>query len=51
MGIQVGQAGRESLYLPTYVRHPDFTVVRARGSSRTRTIKIAGRSERVVPIR
>ncbi len=23
-------------YLPTYVRHPDFTVVHARGSSRTR---------------
>ncbi len=38
-------------YLPTYVRHPDFTVVRARRPSRTRTIKIAGRSRRVVPIR
>jgi poly-gamma-glutamate synthesis protein (capsule biosynthesis protein) len=38
-------------YLPTYVRHPDFTVVRARGSSRARTIKVAGRSRRVVPLR
>ncbi|MGH2918084.1 MAG: CapA family protein [Solirubrobacteraceae bacterium] len=38
-------------YLPTYVRHPDFTVVRARGPSRSRTIHIAGRSKRVVPIR
>ena len=38
-------------YLPTYVRHPDFTVTRARGRSRSRTIKIAGRSGRVVPIR
>ncbi len=38
-------------YLPTYVRHPDFAVVRARGSSRTRTIRTAGRSGRVVPIR
>ena len=38
-------------YLPTWVSHPDFTVVRARGSSRIRTIKAAGRSRRVVPIR
>jgi poly-gamma-glutamate synthesis protein (capsule biosynthesis protein) len=38
-------------YLPTYVRHPDFTVVHARGRSRSRTIGIAGRSKRVVPIR
>jgi poly-gamma-glutamate synthesis protein (capsule biosynthesis protein) len=38
-------------YLPTYVRHPDFTVVRARGASRSRTIRVAGRSRRVVPIR
>jgi len=38
-------------YLPTYVRHPDFTVVGARGPSRTRTINVAGRSRRVVPIR
>ena len=38
-------------YLPTYVRHPDFTVVRARGPSRRRTIAVAGRSRRVVPIR
>jgi poly-gamma-glutamate synthesis protein (capsule biosynthesis protein) len=38
-------------YLPTYVRHPDFTVVHARGRSRNRTIGIAGRSKRVVPLR
>jgi len=38
-------------YLPTFVRHPDFTVVRARGASRSRTIRVAGRSRRVVPIR
>ena len=38
-------------YLPTYVRHPDFTVVPARGRSRKRTIKVAGRSRRVIPIR
>src|SRR3954469_25694590 len=28
-------------YLPTYVRHPDFTVVHARGASRARTIRAA----------
>jgi hypothetical protein len=38
-------------YLPTYVRHPDFTVVHARGSSRRHTIHIAGHTKRVVPIR
>jgi poly-gamma-glutamate capsule biosynthesis protein CapA/YwtB (metallophosphatase superfamily) len=38
-------------YLPTYVRHPDFTVLHARGTSRARTIGIVGRSKRVVPIR
>jgi hypothetical protein len=38
-------------YLPTYVRHPDFTVVRARGRSRARTIRVAGRSKRVIPTR
>jgi poly-gamma-glutamate synthesis protein (capsule biosynthesis protein) len=38
-------------YLPTYVRHPDFTILHARGASRARTIRIAGRSRRVVPIR
>jgi Bacterial capsule synthesis protein PGA_cap len=38
-------------YLPTYVRHPDFTVVRAPGPSRRRTLRIVGRSKRVVPIR
>jgi poly-gamma-glutamate synthesis protein (capsule biosynthesis protein) len=38
-------------YLPTYVRHPDFTVLHARGASRARTIRVAGRSARVVPLR
>jgi poly-gamma-glutamate synthesis protein (capsule biosynthesis protein) len=38
-------------YLPTFVRHPDFTVVHARGRSRSHTIRVAGRSKRVVPIR
>jgi poly-gamma-glutamate capsule biosynthesis protein CapA/YwtB (metallophosphatase superfamily) len=38
-------------YLPTWVRHPDFTIVHARGRSRARTIRVVGRSKRVVPIR
>jgi hypothetical protein len=38
-------------YLPVYVRHPDYTVVHARGKSRRRTIHYAGRSKRVVPLR
>ena len=54
LDLRVGSSGARAVrvrYLPTYVRHPDFTVVRARGSSRTRTVKVAGRSRRVVPIR
>ncbi len=55
LDLRVGTAGRVRAvrvrYLPTYVRHPDFTVVRARGRSRSRTIGVAGRSKRVVPIR
>jgi poly-gamma-glutamate capsule biosynthesis protein CapA/YwtB (metallophosphatase superfamily) len=38
-------------YLPTYVRHPDFTVVHARGASRQRTISVAGHSRRTIPIK
>jgi poly-gamma-glutamate capsule biosynthesis protein CapA/YwtB (metallophosphatase superfamily) len=38
-------------YLPTYVRHPSYTVARAGGRSRKRTIGYAGHSARVVPIR
>ena len=52
--LRVGATGvkpERVRYLPTYVRHPDFTVVRARGRSRARTVKLAGRSKRVVPIR
>lgn len=46
-----GVRARRVRYLPTYVRHPDFTVVHARGASRARTIGVAGRSRRVIPIR
>ncbi len=52
--LRVGGSGVRAVrvrYLPTYVRHPDFAVVRARGRSRRRTIRAAGRSSRVVPIR
>jgi poly-gamma-glutamate capsule biosynthesis protein CapA/YwtB (metallophosphatase superfamily) len=38
-------------YLPTYVKHPSYTVVHAGGKSRKRTIHYAGHSTRVVPIR
>jgi poly-gamma-glutamate capsule biosynthesis protein CapA/YwtB (metallophosphatase superfamily) len=38
-------------YLPTYVKHPSYTVVHARGRSRKRTIHYAGHTARVVPIR
>ena len=54
LDLRVGSSGARAVrvrYLPTYVHHPDFTVLRARGSSRTRTVKVAGRSRRVVPIR
>jgi poly-gamma-glutamate synthesis protein (capsule biosynthesis protein) len=46
-----GVRARRVRYLPTYVRHPDYTVVHARGASRRRTIRVAGRSKRVVPLR
>lgn len=52
--LRVGPTGVRPLrvrYLPTYVRHPDYTVVRARGASRARTVRAAGRAKRVVPIR
>ena len=54
LDLRVGATGvraKRVRYLPTYVRHPDFTVVRARGRSRERTIRVAGRTKRVVPIR
>jgi poly-gamma-glutamate synthesis protein (capsule biosynthesis protein) len=54
LDLRVGKSGvraRRVRYLPTYVRHPDFTVVHARGASRARTIRVVGRSKRVVPIR
>jgi poly-gamma-glutamate capsule biosynthesis protein CapA/YwtB (metallophosphatase superfamily) len=54
LDLRVFKAGVRAVrvrYLPIYVRHPDFTVVHARGASRARTIRTAGRSRRVVPIR
>ena len=54
LDLRVGAAGvraKRVRYLPTYVRHPDFTVVRARGRSRARTIRTVGASKRVVPVR
>jgi hypothetical protein len=54
LDLRVGKSGARAVrvrYLPTYVRHPDYTVLHARGRSRRRTIGIAGRSKRVVPIR
>jgi len=54
LDLRVGTSGVRAVrvrYLPTYVRHPDFTIVHARGRSRARTIATAGRSRRVVPIR
>jgi len=54
LDLRVGASGARAVrvrYLPTYVRHPDFRIVHARGPSRARTIATAGRSRRVVPIR
>ena len=54
LDLRVGPSGVRAArvrYLPTWVRHPDYTIVRARGASRARTIAVAGRSRRVVPIR
>jgi poly-gamma-glutamate synthesis protein (capsule biosynthesis protein) len=54
LDLRVGASGTRAArvrYLPTYVHHPDFTVLHARGRSRARTIRIAGRSDRTVPIR
>jgi poly-gamma-glutamate synthesis protein (capsule biosynthesis protein) len=54
LDLRVGTSGVRAVrvrYLPTFVRHPDFTVVHARGRSRSHTIRVAGRSRRVVPIR
>jgi poly-gamma-glutamate synthesis protein (capsule biosynthesis protein) len=54
LDLRAGPKGVKAVrvrYLPTFVRHPSFTVVHARGRSRRRTISVAGRSTRVVPIR
>ena len=37
-------------YLPTWVRHPEYTVVRAQGTSRQRTLAVIGRGRRVRPL-
>ena len=41
---------RRIRYLPTFVRHPDFTVIPARGASRRRTIRTVGRRPGVRPL-
>jgi hypothetical protein len=54
LDLRVAASGLRAVrvrYLPTYVRHPDFTVLHARGASRARTIGVVGRTRRVVPIR
>ncbi|MEA2483491.1 MAG: hypothetical protein QOC55_1438, partial [Thermoleophilaceae bacterium] len=54
LDLRVGGSGVRALrvrYLPIYVRHPDYTILHARGRSRSRTIRAAGHSRRVVPIR
>jgi poly-gamma-glutamate synthesis protein (capsule biosynthesis protein) len=54
LDLRVAAAGVRAVrvrYLPTFVRHPGFIVVHARGRSRARTIRVVGRSARVVPIR
>jgi poly-gamma-glutamate synthesis protein (capsule biosynthesis protein) len=52
--LRVSSAGVRAVrvgYLPTRVRRSDYTVVPARGASRARTIRVAGHSERVVPLK
>jgi poly-gamma-glutamate synthesis protein (capsule biosynthesis protein) len=54
LDLRVGRDGVRAVrvrYLPIYTRHPDFTVLHARGASRARTIRLAGHSRLVVPIR
>jgi poly-gamma-glutamate synthesis protein (capsule biosynthesis protein) len=53
LDLRVGATGVQAKrvrYAPVYVRHPDYTVIRARGASRARTVRVVGRSKRVVPI-
>jgi poly-gamma-glutamate capsule biosynthesis protein CapA/YwtB (metallophosphatase superfamily) len=51
--VRVGRHARVKSvrYLPTYVRHPDYTVVPARGASRRRTIATVGRGPHLRPLR
>lgn len=54
LDLRVGTNGARAVrvrYLPTWVRHPDYTVLRARGASRRRTIAVVGRSRLTRPIR
>ena len=41
---------RRITYTPTWVRHPDYAVVRAGGASRARTIAVVGRTPRLRPV-
>jgi poly-gamma-glutamate synthesis protein (capsule biosynthesis protein) len=45
-----GSRVRRVRYLPTHVRRPDYVVAPAGGSSRRRTIAVAGRGPRVRPV-
>ena len=38
-------------YTPVYVRHPDYSVVHARGASWRRTVAVVGRTRRIRPAR
>ena len=46
-----GILARRVRYLPTWVSHPSFRVVHARGASRRRTLAVVGRRRNVIPIR
>ncbi|MEA2125067.1 MAG: hypothetical protein QOI80_1849 [Solirubrobacteraceae bacterium] len=38
-------------YVPTYVRHPDYTVLPAHGASRRRTVRVVGHGPHLRPLR
>ena len=38
-------------YLPTWVQHPEYRVVRAPPASRRRTVRVAGRARGIEPVR
>jgi poly-gamma-glutamate capsule biosynthesis protein CapA/YwtB (metallophosphatase superfamily) len=41
---------RRVTYVPTWVRHPDYTILRARGASRRRTVDVIGRRRGLRPV-